>query len=248
MSRLPPTLLLQIAVALMGTAIGVSALLLSHRGSFVRPVHRTTWHLTGIAFVLMGASGLVQNAWGTIAVLAGEGSASWDAFMRAAPPLNYGRNAVELVLLGLLLFCVRRPTVRLPGATAWFALLAGVCAGAAYGLWEGSLQPARHYQGVAVMDAALFGCWALVLSAMVLADVVDRWLLLALAICAVPLPLNALWFFWLARTGVVGWMPRPLDMQLYRLAAHALVLFVVLHRRRLSRTGILVTGLGDVSG
>ena len=86
------------------------------------------------------------------------------------------------------------------------------------------------------------------LSATVLADVVDRWLLLALAICAVPLPLNALWFFWLARTGVVGWMPRPLDMQLYRLAAHALVLFVVLHRRRLSRTGILVTGLGDVSG
>lgn len=246
---LPPTMLLQIAVSALGTAIGLFGLAIARGATPADPVHRRAWRLSGATFALMGASGLVQCSFGSWAILAGDGSGVWSAYLRWAAAFNYSRNFAEVVFLALLLGGAwHRRGEPVPGGSPWTVLLLAMLAGGLFGWREGSLVAARHYPGIAVMDAALFACWALVMSVVVVRDGVDRWLLLAMAVWAVPLPLNALWFFWLARTGTGVWTPRPFDMQLYRLAFHALTLLVVVHRWRLARRGEVVYGLAGSMG
>lgn len=241
---LPPTMHLQIAVSAMGTGIGLVALGVARRATIAEPVHRETWRLTGAAFALMGACGLVQTAFGSWAILAGEGSQVWSAYLRWAAAFNYSRNFLEVVFLALLLGWARHRrgdpvAVVSPWPVLWVAMLGG----ALFGWWEGSLRPSRHYQSIAVLDAALFAYWALVLSAVVVRDAVDRWLLLALVLAAVPLPLNALWFFWLSRADTGAWTPQPFHMQLYRTLFHGLMLLAVVRRWELARKGTMVHGL-----
>jgi hypothetical protein len=238
---------LQIAVSLVGAAVGACALETARRAVGAPAVHRLTWHLAGGTFVLMSASALAQNAFGSAAILAGTGSPLWNAYLRWAPGLNYGRNAMEVGLLGLLIAVVwRRGAARpVPRTAAWLVLAALGVAALALGSREGPLVAGRHFGSVAVMDTALFALWALALSAAVLADVIDRSLLLALGLSAAALPLNALWFFSLARLGTGVWTPRPVDMQLYRLLLEAAVLLVVVQRLRLARRGVRVAGLAE---
>ena len=70
-----------------------------------------------------------------------------------------------------------------------------------------------------------------------------RWLLVGLTLAAVPLPLNSLWFFWMAQADTGAWIPQPFVMQSYRVVLHTLVLLVVVHRWRLARRGAPVQGL-----
>jgi hypothetical protein len=242
---LPPTLLLQIAVSAMGTAIGAFSLAASRRAVAARPAYRATWGLTGVTFVLMGVCGLVQSGLGSWAILAGQGTPAWSRYMLWAPALNYSRSTAEVAFLGLVVVCVlrREHPAPLSGGFAWLAVTAALLLGGALGWGEGSMVTSLHYQRVALTDSAIFALWALVLSVAMVADVVDRWLLTALGLSAIPLPLNALWFAWLARAETGAWTPRPFDMQLYRIAFHALVLAAVVHRWRLARRGIPVQGL-----
>lgn len=241
---LPPTMYLQIAVAAVGTAIGVFALRVARLARSAPQVHRTTWQVSGLLFLLMGIDGLLQSVFGSAAILAGPDAPVWTHYLRWAPALNYSRSAPEVVFVAVLVECVRRRGTRPPAmASVALLLLAGAAVGAALGWLEGPLQASRHYERVAVIEGILFALWAFGLSAAVLADVVDRALLYVLALWISPLPLNVIWFSWLARIDTGVWVPRPFDLQLYRLALNAVVLAVAIHRWRLARRGIPVAGL-----
>jgi hypothetical protein len=241
---LPPTMYLQIAVSALGTAIGVFALRISARARAAPEVHRVTWRLTGLLFLLLGVDGLAQCMFGSWAILAGVGSPVWNSYLRWSPALNYSRTGPEFVFAGMILATAWRgtPVPRHP-ATGAALLLAGGAVGLALGWLEGPLESGRHYERVAILDGGLFAVWTLAMSAAVLTDVVDRTLLATLVLCVLPLPLNVIWFSWLARVETGVWVPRPFDMQLYHVALKALVLAVALRRWRAARIGIPVPGL-----
>jgi len=213
-------------------------------------VHPATWRMTGALTLLMGISGLFQSAWGCAAILRGPGSDTWDTYMAWAPSLNYSRNGAEIVFLALLLVCARRVhrDDPLPRGQMWSGIVTGLVLGAAYGRWEGVYTSATHLTSVALVDAGLFAGFALVLGIAMITDAIDRWLLAALVCAALPLPLNAVWLAWLARADSGAWIPRPFDMQLYRLVIDWVMLLLVFHRWRLAREGAAVRGLAGVLG
>ena len=68
---------------------------------------------------------------------------------------------------------------------------------------------APHFTRITDLDLAGFLFLISALAAAMLADVVDRLLIVTLGTHAISLPLNALWFSWMAQYQAVSWAPRP---------------------------------------
>jgi hypothetical protein len=242
---LPATLILQGLAALLLLGSGAAALGASrHPGGFPAR-YRLTWRIAGLALLLIGASSTLQNVHGALAIAHGEGSPMWNGYMRWAPAWNHSRQllpfALALLLLGFALAPARRALERrwLPAVV----LLAACALGAAMGWMEGALDFAPHFERVALLDAAALLFVICALAATMIADVVDRLLMLALLAYVIPLPLNALWFAWMAaHVDGGGWAPSPLSMQLYRIAFDALCAGLSAWRWRLARRGAYVPG------
>ncbi|MBD0319396.1 MAG: hypothetical protein ICV87_03620, partial [Gemmatimonadetes bacterium] len=164
---------------------------------------------------------------------------------RWAPAWNHSRELVPFALALLLLafaLAPKRPAL----GRRWAApvvLLASFGLGGAMGWMEGTLDFARHFERVALLDAAALLFVICALAAAMVADVVDRLLMLALLAYVVPLPLNALWFAWMAaHVNDGGWSPSPLSMQLYRIAFDGACAGLAVWRWRLARRGAYVPG------
>lgn len=241
---MPLTLVLQGLTALLVTGFGAAALAaIRHVGGFPQR-YRRTWRTTGFALLLIGVSASLQNVHGARAILGGEGSAAWDGYMRWAPAWNHSREAVLFALALLLLGSALAPR-RLGVDRGWAppgVLLAACALGAWLGWLEGPLDFAVHFRRVAILDAVGLLLLATGVGAAIVADVADRLLILALVAYAIPLPLNALWFAWMA-SHVGGWSPTASSMQMYRLAFGVVGAAVAVQRWRLARRGAYVPGL-----
>lgn len=238
-------MILQVAAALVLTGSGAAALAASrHTGGFPAR-YRLTWRIAGLALVLIGVSSILQNAHGALAIAHGEGSPVWNGYMRLAPAWNHSRELVPFALALLLLGAALAPKhPALDGR--WIppvVLLAAFALGGVMGWMEGPLDFARHFERVALLDAAALLFVICALAATMIADVVDRLLMLALLAYVIPLPLNALWFAWMAaHVGGGGWAPSPASMQLYRIAFDAVCAGLAAWRWRLARRGAYVPG------
>ena len=242
---MPLTLILQAAAALVLTGAGAAALAASrHAGGFPGR-YRLTWRISGHALLLIGAGSILQNVHGALAIAHGEGSGVWNGYMRLAPAWNHSRELVPFALALLLLGVALAPKHRALGQR-WLppaVLLAAFAAGGAMGWREGTLDFAPHFERVALLDAAALLFVICALAATMIADVVDRLLMLALLAYVIPLPLNALWFAWMAaHVDDGGWAPSPVSMQLYRIVFDALCAGLAVWRWRLARRGAYVPG------
>ncbi|HEX8358531.1 MAG TPA: hypothetical protein VF613_00320 [Longimicrobium sp.] len=242
---MPVTIYLQGLAALIIVGFGGAALAaVRHEGGFPQR-YRRTWRTTGLALLLIGVSASLQNVHGALAIFHGEGSRAWNGYMRWAPAWNHGREAVLFALALLLLASALAPR-RLRVDRGWTPALAllGACAvGSLLGWLEGSLDFAPHFRRVAVLDAIGLLLLAFAVAACMMADVVDRLLIVALVAYAVPLPLNALWFAWMASHVNGGWSPSAASMQVYRIAFDLMGAAVAVQRWRLARRGAYVSGL-----
>jgi hypothetical protein len=242
---LPVTILLQGLAALVLTCFGAAALAAArHEGGFPQR-YRRTWRTSGIALLLIGVSAFVQNLLGTRAILHGPGTPAWNGYMRWAPAWNHGREAVLFALALVLLAHALAPRrLRVDRGWAPVGVLLGAHAlGSALGWMEGSLDFAPHFRRVALLDAAGLLFLATAVAAAMMADVVDRLLIVALVAYAIPLPLNALWFAWMASHVNGGWSPSPASMQAYRIAFDLMGAGVAVLRWRMARRGAYVPGL-----
>ncbi len=242
---MPLTLILQFATAVLHMATGAAALAAVRRPGGFPARFRLTWRVAGWALLLMGINGVLQDVHGARAIAGGQGSAVWDGYMRWAPAWNHSREAVSFALAALLLACATargRAWLERRGAAA-AALAAAMAAGALGGWLEGTLDYDAHFSRIAVLDSAALLLLIAGVAAAMLADVVDRFLIVALVTYAVPLPLNALWFAWMTMSGDGGWRPSPSTMGMYRVLFAAAVCAVAVRRWRLARRGAYVPGL-----
>ncbi len=242
---MPVTLYLQGLAALVLSGFGAAALAaVRHEGGFPQR-YRRTWRTTGLALLVLGVSATLQNVHGALAILHGQGSRAWNGYMRVAPAWNHGREAVLFALAALLLAGALAPR-RLRADHGWMpalVLLAACAAGSLLGWLEGGLDFAPHFRRVAVLDAAGLLVLAFAVAAAMVADVVDRLLIVALVAYAIPLPLNALWLAWMAGYANGGWSPSPASMQAYRIVFHVVGAAVAVQRWRMARRGAYVSGL-----
>lgn len=238
-------MILQVVAALILVGAGASAVAASrHPGGFPER-YRSTWRMTGLALLLIGASSALQNVHGALAIAHGEGSRVWNGYMRWAPVWNHSRELVPFALALLLLGFALAPKHSAMNRR-WMTpvvLLACFAAGGAMGWMEGPLDFARHFERVALLDAAALLFVICALAAAMVADVVDHLLMLALLAYVIPLPLNALWFAWMAaHVHDGGWSPSPLSMQIYRIAFDGACAGLAAWRWRLARRGAYVPG------
>lgn len=242
---MPPTFILQSVAAVVLAATGVAALA-AVRGSGGFPERfRLTWRITGLTFLAIGVSALLQNVHGGRALLGGEGSAAWNGYLRWAPAWNHSREGIPFALALLLAGCALAPA-RLRLHHPWTAPLvlgATVALGMLAGWAEGPLSFGTHYTRVAVIDAVALLFVISALAAAMVADVVDRLLIATVVAHAIPLPLNALWFSWMVEYRDAGWSPSPFSMQLYRVTFDLLCVALAVRRWRLARRGAYVPGL-----
>lgn len=238
------TLVLQVAVALLLVVFGVGATVAA-RAMGTPGMHRESWRVTGILFVVYAAINLVQVTFATAAYFAGPGTALYDGYLAAAPSGNHVRTLLLPVLYVTLGVIALRRTVggsRLLGL--WAGIATAVVAGALYGQYEGSLEAARHFSATAVLDAAGF---LLLGGALILAiqrDSMDRLLWACLAIHGFRIILGVLYHTGLAWFGVPGgWAPPAWQMHTVRVVLIGAQIALVLHRIRLARRGVPVQGL-----
>ncbi len=206
-------------------------------------MHRISWQLTGVTFVLIGSSAVLHAGAAIWAFMAGPGTVVYDTYLRWAPVGNHSRTVGVLAYACLLLWVIRSraslPHGFGPGVSG--LLLLGMLTGGAIGWWEGSLIESRHWSAFAFLNllstllvlAALFGA--------LLNRTMDWHLWLTLAIFALHLAFNVIWFSALAWAGISGvWSPSPWQIQMYAVIAYGLMLALALHRLVLARQRVRV--------
>ncbi len=242
---MPLTLILQAVNGVVLACAGAAGVAASrHSGGFPGR-YRVSWRMAGLALLLIGVSATLQNVHGARAVLHGEGSRAWAGYMRWAPAWNHSRETVPFALAFLLFgYALAARDSRLD--RRWIpplVLVAASAMGAGIGWLEGSLDFALHFQRVAVLDSLALLLLVCALASAMVTDVVDRLLIAFLLAYAIPLPLNALWFAWMAAHVDAGWRPSAVSMQLYRLAFGSLCMGLAVRRWTLARRGAFVHGL-----
>jgi hypothetical protein len=244
--RVPLLLGLQSLLALSTVAFGVLALMVARRlGRSTLP--SVAWLVVGVAFTLEGISGIVQSSGAIWAVLAGDGSAVFAAYLRWSTVGNHGRSVLKIGL-GLALLALplmrRVPTRVLSGVvTAW--LLAFMLLGSFVGWSEGPMQ-ASHFSVVALLDSfEMIVIWG-ALACALFTGAIDRLLWIGLAINGVRQALNVVWtsaLVWSDTPGV--WKPSVSTMQIYACAVLVVMIILAMKRLRLARKGVAVAGLFD---
>ena len=204
---LSPTFILQCINPLL---LGTAALLCLRVRVPQNPHVETAWRLTGIAFLWHALSGVLQNVFGGIAMVAGTSSATMKAYLEANPVMNHSRTFLLYGLMAALIVLafMRGQPGRAFWRGAWAALLVGFLAGAAWGVREGTFTEARHYSAVAVWDVVELVLLMAALFALLVSNRADRLLWAFLSVYGLGLALGIFWFSLLAQLNLGTWIPK----------------------------------------
>jgi hypothetical protein len=239
------TILLQASVAILALAFGAAASVVARRMHECEGAHRLSWAVVAVGFVVGGISSIVQNAGAVWAFAAGPDSAAWTEFLRWAPAGNYGRTLLR-VALAISLACV--PAARYFRGQFWSmsAMLFGgaILAGAWIGVAEGSLKEGVHYPNLAILETLEVVTLLFALFLAATADSMDRLLWIGICVYVVRQALNVISWSAFAWVGVPGaWIPHPWHIHVYGVVGYGIMIGLALHRLRLARRGVQVSGL-----
>ena len=238
---------LQVLLALTTLCLGVLSLAAARRVGGTS-LQTSAWLVTGVAFTLEGISGTLQSTSAVWAVVAGEGSSVYAAYLRWSTVGNHGRSVLKIGL-GLALICLpltrNVAPRRLPLAvTVWLILFMGL--GGLLGWSEGAIQ-ARHFSRVALLDTAeMLVTWGALFIAL-FTGAIDRLLWVALAVNGFRQALNVIWtsaMAWLDTPG--AWVPSSREMQVYACASLLIMVVLAFRRLHLAENGVPVSGLLDL--
>lgn len=211
--------------------------------------HRAAWLLAGTAFVMHGVDKAIQEVMGGWAFAAGPGTPAWSRYIAASPAFNHSRTLLLLAFCLLLAhFSVRRVEFSARHHRAWVAiLLVAAAGGAVIGIAEPRLTALTHFTAVAQWDVIELVVLLVTLFMALLGGRVDRVLWFLLAVYAVSLAFNVLWFAAFSRADVAGaWVPRPWVLQAFRTVLYTGMAALALYRLREARRGRPVRALIDM--
>lgn len=240
-------LALQAISTLLSLAFGLVSLGIARKVARNGSGQQMVWLLTGSAFFGVYLVKAVQNVFGTFAFFAGRDTPLWNLYLAWAPALNHSRTVAFVCFFVCLAWM---PAYEARGAGhAWLwrslaAVLAGILAGGLIGAGEGALVGSTHLRASSILDSVELVVALGVLFTLLIRDGIDRLLWIALSLYALRLALNAVWLS--AMMGIdhpAVWAPAPEQMQFYRIAVGALMLFVVLRRLNLANQGVAVPAL-----
>lgn len=232
------TVTLQIAAAAVSLVFGWLAWRVGRESvaAFARPSHRTGWWLTGVAFLGIGVSSVVQSSAAAIAYAAGRGSWAWDQYLHWMQPGIYGRVGLLVALAGLLVALALRGRggvgFRRFSLAAYSALLlAGMVAGGLQGEVVG--RGGAHFHAFALVSSGEVALLLVALIVTLMRYALGRYLWMCLALYTAVLTINVGLFSALAWVDIPGaWTPPPGSSQTYTLVGY--ILMIALAHRRLA--------------
>ncbi len=206
------------------------------------------WRLTGGAFLLLGASSVVQVGIGAPwAYFSGAGSPVYEAYIRWLPLGNYSRAGLTMAF-ALALAALPRAVPRLGPRAAdagLAACVAGAVAGAVFGRHG---LTAQHWEQMAIAGAAELVLLLAALAVGVTVGSLDRFLWLALVVFAVHEVLHVVQVAALAWAATPGaWSPPPMLVHSYPVIAYAWMIRLTRRRLAFARAGLPVGPLFDPS-
>jgi hypothetical protein len=210
------------------------------------PYHVAAWRLTGIAFLWHGSAIALQNVWGGAAIVAGQGSGTYAAYISWIPEMNHSRTFLMAgLMVGLIALALLRTA---PNRRFWafaYALLAvGFAVGVGVGVHEGEYSNATHNAAVAILDVPELITIFAALFALLLTNRADRILWGFVSIYGVGVALGVFWFVLLAQLGVPDtWQPRFWSLSVMRLVTVVLMLALAARRLSNARRGKRVPGM-----
>lgn len=239
------TLWLQVAVSVLSVTFGIAALLIA-RGShdFPEP-HRKTWTTVALAFLLGGASNVMQNAGAVWAFIAGPASSVWAEYLLWAPVGNHSRAflrvAMAAALLGVASIWIR---ARIQRRELLLLFGGAMFTGALNGRGEGAISAGVHFSSVAVLNTIEVSVILPALFVGMVHSTMDRLLWAALGVYAVRQTLNVISFSALAWLDVPGtWTPHPAHAQAIGVACYVIMIGIAVHRLQLAQRGLAVPSL-----
>lgn len=241
-------MILQYISSLLMLGVGIVGLLVARR--VVYPTaHRLAWAVAGTAFTLAGVSKVAQNAYGTVALVAGPGSPTWDRYLTWAPTFDHSRTGIlaTLFLLLLVLLVPHRSwtAIERRGCSRWkwgAVLCAGGLTGAAAG-WVQGWGDLLHFRNVTISDTAELVLVLTSLLALLLRERVDRLLWMVLSLYGVNLAMNVLLLSAWMETGGVRSAFSLLPMHGSRIVLSSTMVALALRRLALANRSALVPGL-----
>lgn len=245
------TLFFQCAVALLALAMGVLGLKVARALPPDAPVlHRLSWEVVGLVFLLGAVSSIFQNVFAVIAVRAGNGSPAWNSYAVWAPVGNYGRTLAKSMLSLLLCLLPLAHRVTLPRArlVAIGASVVMFAVGTALGLMEGPLRMSVHFSMYSVFETVELVLLLIALFVAVQTSSMDRLLWAAMALYAARQALNALSYGALAWWGTDGrWAPSGLHIHVMGVIGYVVMAYLSWKRILLARRGVPVPGMFDLA-
>jgi hypothetical protein len=239
---------LQWTAGLLRILFAAIALRVASRSLEVPPLHRACWLWTGVAFMVVGVVGTLQDAFGTWAFVAGRESMVWALYLQLAPAMNHSRSGVEIAMGCVLIALMIRGTAE---GRFWrfaaAALLLGLAGGATLGLVEGELVREIHYPLIGIVTLLELLVLLAMLMATLLRGGMDWILWMILAFYALTQAFNSIWFVALAWIAVPDvWSPSTRAIHVYLLLVNvSMVVFGAFRLRRLRR-GIPVPSLLEI--
>lgn len=245
------TLFFQCAVAALALVMGVLGLKVARVLPADTPVlHRLSWEVVGLVFLLGGVSSIFQNVFAVVAYLGGSGSAAWNSYAVWAPVGNYGRTLAKsmLSLLLCLLPLAHRVTLQRARLITIGASVLMFAVGTVLGLMEGPLRMSVHFSMYSVFETVELVLLLVALFVAVQTSSVDRLLWAAMALYAARQALNALSYGALSWWGTAGrWAPSGLHIHVMGVIGYVLMAWLSWKRIRLARQGIPVPGMFDLA-
>lgn len=237
------TLFLQSAVAVLSFVFGGIALRVSRRVTL--PGTRSTWELTGWAFLLPAVLGLLMSFAACRAFAAGPRSAVYQLYIRHVPATSYARICAKIAFGVVLCASVSlsRMDARRRTAAGVAITVAAMLAGACIGHAQGALVPRTSYVNQSVFEAAeLVALLAAVLAGL-RRSTLDRLLWVALALYTAKQALNPLLLGSFAWMGQAGNDLASLTIRAMAAAVYTVMVALAGRRLVLARRGVSVAAM-----
>lgn len=232
-------------LSLLRLTFGVVALRVAGRLPGDRPATRV-WRVAGIAFCVIGSHALLQDVFAVSAFASGSESRLWDEYITWAPAANHSRHLAVTAIFPLLVLAGygKLGKARIVTARPVTVLLVAMVLGGLLGAWEGPLLASIHYRSGSLLDAVELVTVLVVLLWLLVRDLADRLLWIALALYAISLAMSAIWIAAMMGLDSPGvWSPSPRHMHILRVTLGSGMLALALWRLALARRGISVEGL-----
>lgn len=227
--------------------MGVAALLCLRVRVPQNTYREAAWRLTGISFLWHAVSTMLQNAWGSTAMIVGYDSKVMESYLKISPVMNHSRT---FLLFGFLLALLALSFLRSePGRqfwrAAWALMVVGFLAGVALGVREGSFTEAGHYSAVAVWDVVELVLLMAALFALLVSNRADRLLWAFLSAYGLALALAIFWLTLLAQLKLNTWTPKVWTVHAMRIFFDFVLIACVAWRLVLHRRGKTVAGMSE---